>query len=215
MRAQRLLIATGVHDELPAVEGLERFWGDAVFHCPYCHGCEIGRRRVGVLAVGDESVAEAHLLLQWAGDVVLLLNEAVTLDESQESALRERGIAWAAGKVATLMTDGDSVTGVRMTDGSVTPLDQLLICPTTRPNRELLDQLDVTVRDSQDDDGMWVPSDDSGLTDVAGVWVAGNVRDGNAQMIDAAAQGLKAAIAVNADLTAELVRSLEKRQPTR
>lgn len=207
--SQRLLIATGIRDELPDVEGIEKLWGDAVFHCPYCHGCEIGEKVVGVLAVGEESIAEAHLLLQWANHVVLLLNDACEPSSGHLKALDKRGIRCVAGKVVACEIEGDELASVRLADGSHVVLDQLLIAPETTPNRDLLDELGVTVLEKPDKDGMWVPTDDSGLTDVPGVWVAGNVRDGNAQVIDAAAQGLKSAIAINADLTADLVKRLE------
>ena len=76
-------------------------------------------------------------------------------------------------------------------------LDELHVSPTTHPRRELLDLLGVEVTET-DEHGITVPSGDAGGTDVEGVWVAGNVRDCNAQVIDAAAQGLKAAVAINA-----------------
>ena len=70
LRTRRVVVATGLTDELPAVEGLEPYWGHAVFHCPYCHGVQITSDLVvGVLAVGPDSVMEAHLLLQWADQV--------------------------------------------------------------------------------------------------------------------------------------------------
>ena len=207
LRAMRVVVATGLTDELPSIEGLQPYWGGAVFHCPYCHGVDITSDLVvGVLGSGPESVAKAHLLLQWADHIVLLTNGCVELSDDDRAGLKHRGIAVVDGTVTAVDGNGDRLTEVIFEDGTRTPLDELLLAPTTHVNREVLDHLGVEVWDECDDDGIIVPTDDCGLTSVPGVYVAGNVRDTNAQVIDAAAQGLKTAIAVNASLTDERVR---------
>ena len=208
VRARRVLVATGLVDELPEVEGLSQFWGGAVFHCPYCRGCELTDETVAVLAAGPESVAESHLLLQWADDVVLLTNDTVTLDERQRRALTARGIRVVDGTVVSVAVDeADRLSGVVLADGSETACQALLVAPRTHPRRALLDDLGVRVNDEPGEDCVIVPTDRGGKTDVAGVWVAGNLRDGNVQVIEAAADGLRAAIAINADLTDEDVEA--------
>lgn len=212
VRARRLLIATGLVDELPDVEGLQEFWGGAVFHCPYCSGCELTHQTVAVLAVGPESVSEAHLLLQWAEEVILLTNNTVTLDESQLTALTARGISVVDGAVTAVKGDHrDRLTAVVLGDGREQPCQSLLVAPTTHPRRALLDDLGVHVNDEPDEESVIVPTDSGRGTNVRGVWVAGNVRDGNVQVIEAAADGLRAAIAINADLTKEDVEALSGR----
>lgn len=202
---RRLLIATGVRDELPAVEGLERWWGHEVFHCPYCHGVKIEDHTVvGVLGSGPGSVEEAHLLLQWAERVVLLTNGCVETTEEDLAGLAARGIEVVDGEVVSTRADGDRLTGVVLVDGTEVDLDEIHVAPTTHPRQELLDLLGVEVT-AADEHGITVPSDDAGGTHVDGVWVAGNVRDCNAQVIDAASQGLKATVAINSSLTRELV----------
>lgn len=204
--ARRLLVATGLVDELPDVEGLERWWGHEVFHCPYCHGVEIPPEAlVGVLGAGEDSVAEAHLLLQWAERVLLLTNDVLEPGPEDLAGLEARGIDVVHGKVVRTLAEGDRLTGVVLEDGTEVGLDELHVCPTVHVRRELLDQLGVQIRSEPDDHGLLIPSGDAGGTDVEGVWVAGNVRDCNAQVVDAAAQGLKAAVAINASLAQERV----------
>lgn len=204
--ARRLLVATGLVDELPDVEGLERWWGHEVFHCPYCHGVEIPPEAlVGVLGAGEDSVAEAHLLLQWAERVLLLTNDVLEPGPEDLAGLEARGIDVVRGKVVRTLAEGDRLTGVVLEDGTEVGLDELHVCPTVHVRRELLDQLGVQIRSEPDDHGLLIPSGDAGGTDVEGVWVAGNVRDCNAQVVDAAAQGLKAAVAINASLAQERV----------
>lgn len=209
VRARRLILAMGLVDELPDVEGLEDHWGGAVFHCPYCSGCLITGETVAVLAAGPEAIAEAHLLLQWADGVILLTNESVTPDEAQLTGLRARGIRVVDGRVVAALGGTDNLLrAVVLDDGTEIPSRALLVAPTTHPRRALLDDLGVAVREEPDEECVIVPTDSGGATNVAGVWVAGNLRDGNVQVIEAAADGLRAAIAINADLTKEDVEAL-------
>lgn len=203
LRAKRLVIATGITDTLPPVDGIGEFWGGAVFHCPYCHGAEIEPETVvGVLGCGPESIAKAHMMLQWANRVILLLNDKVELDDEAHRALTTRGIEIVEGQVSAVEVQEGTIVGARVGDG-VVALDELLVAPESHPNRELLDQLGVRVLDEADDLGTLVECDASGCTEVEGVWACGNVRDSNAQVINAAGQGVRAAIAINASLTEE------------
>ena len=212
LTGRRLLIATGLRDVLPAIAGIEPWWGSAVFHCPYCSGCEVGGKAVAILACGPESIDEAHLMLQYTDSVVLLTNQVIRVPAKRRRGLETRGVRIVDGPVVAISTGrGGQFRGVVHADGTVTGCDHLLVSPATTPRRDLLDALGVTINAEPDEECILVPSDDSGLTSVTGVYVAGNVRDGNAQVIDAAAQGLKAAIAINADLTAETVRHVEAR----
>src|SRR5690606_12498077 len=72
--ARRLLVTTGLVDELPDVPGLRELWGTDVVHCPYCHGHEVRDRPVGVLCTAPQSVHLAQMFRQWSDDVTLFLH---------------------------------------------------------------------------------------------------------------------------------------------
>lgn len=203
--AKRLLVATGITDSLPGVDGLEQFWGDTVFHCPYCRGAEIEPDEVvGVLGCGPESIPKAQLMLQWANRVVLFLNECVEPTAEELLGLEARGIQVVPGEVESVRVEDGVLTGAKVGD-QVVAIDEFLVAPEGKPNHDLLRQLGVTFTEDPDDLGGTVPCDPSGCTDVEGVWACGNVRDSNAQVINAAGQGVRAAIAINASLTEETV----------
>ena len=210
VRARRLLLATGLVDELPDVDGIREHWGGAVFHCPYCRGCEFTDETVAVLASGPDSVAEAHLLLQWAERVVLLTHETVSPDPTQLRGLAARGIDVVDGAVVAVRGEPEDgrLDAVVLADGREVLCQALLVAPATHPRRALLDDLGVDVLDEPDDDCVLVPTDSGRRTNVPGVWVAGNVRDCNVQVTEAAGDGLRAAIAINADLTKEDVAAV-------
>lgn len=104
----RLIFATGVSDQLPEVEGLAERWGRHVFHCPYCHGYELGGGAIGVIATGPMSLHQAELLTEW-GKVTLFLNGALRLEPADEARLAVRGIIVEAGAIAAITGQADVV----------------------------------------------------------------------------------------------------------
>ena len=82
--ARRLILATGVVDELPAIEGLKERWGTRVFHCPYCHGYELDQGRIGVLSTSPLAMHHALMLPDW-GTTTLFTNGVFTPDAEQQA----------------------------------------------------------------------------------------------------------------------------------
>ncbi|MFC8191045.1 NAD(P)/FAD-dependent oxidoreductase [Cellulomonas sp. NPDC057328] len=202
-RARRLLVATGLTDELPALPGVAELWGRSVLHCPYCHGWEVRDRAVGVLGPGPQGPVLALLWRQWSDDVVLLTHTGPAPAPEQRELLAARGVRVVEGEVAALDVADGALSGVRLASGEVVAREALVVAPRFRANAELLAGLGVepveqvvhgAVR------GTRVPADATGRTDVPGVWVAGNAGDVTAQVMAAAAHGMAAATAINVDL---------------
>jgi thioredoxin reductase/SAM-dependent methyltransferase len=209
VRARRILVATGLADELPPVPGLAERWGHDVLHCPYCHGWEARDQRIGVLATGPLALHQAHLWRQWTPHVLLLLNGMPAPDEEEDERLAARGITVVAGPVDGLEVTGGALTGIRIGGGHVVALDVLAVAPRFTARTAVLASLGLTPADVELNGhvvGSQIPADPSGATAVAGVWVAGNVADVRAQVVSSAAAGLNAAAAINADLVAEDTR---------
>jgi thioredoxin reductase len=201
VQARRVLVTTGLRDELPEVAGLRERWARDVLHCPYCHGWEVRDQRIGVLANGsDESLKYTQVIRQWSKDVTVFL-PAKMLGEAQRAELAARGIDVVEGHVEEVVVDDDRLVGVRMSDDQVIGRDVLCGPPRFVPNSDLLVALGCQL-----DERGWVISDPAGLTTVGGVWVAGNVSNPRAHEITAAGEGSAAAIALNAELVDEDVR---------
>ena len=189
-------------DELPDVPGVAELFGSDALHCPYCHGWEVRDRRLGVLAsASPASVDYAQIVRQWSDDVVLLVPPD-TLTDTQGTELTARRIEVVEGVVTAVQVTDDALTGVELADGRRARLDALFVPPRFVPHHALLETLGCDL----DDDG-WVVRDGTGRTSVPGVWVAGNVANPRAQVVTAAGEGSAAAIAVNADLVADDVRT--------
>ena len=199
--SRRLLVTTGLRDELPDIPGLRDRWARDVLHCPYCHGHEVRDRHLGVLGGTAGAVRYAQIVRQWTSDLVYF-TPAETTTAAERTQLTARGIDVVEGTIDQLVIEDDQLRGVQMGDGRVVPRDALFVPPRFIPNNHLLVGLGCDV----DDDG-WVTVDNTGRTSVPGVWAAGNVVDPRAQVITAAGAGSAAAIALNADLVDDDVRN--------
>jgi len=209
LTARRLLVATGVTDELPDLPGVAELWGRDVVHCPYCHGWETRDRAVGVLGRGPASVHQALLFRQWSGDLRFFAHRMDLPDEDRER-LEAFGITVVLGEVERLLVEDGRLAGVRLVDGTVVPQDAVVISTKLGARSQLLESLGLRATELTDDGhalGTFVAADADGRTEVPGVWVAGNVTDLAAQVMAAAASGVRAAASVNADLVDEDVES--------
>jgi len=207
--ARRLLVTTGLVDDLPEVPGVAERWGREVLHCPYCHGWEVRDQAIGVLARGSLGPHLALLFRQWSADVTLFQHDASAPSPDEREQLAARGIALVEGEVAALDVADDKLTGVRLRSGRVIPLQAVVVSPRFNARADALASLGlepVEQRFGGQVIGSYVPADPMGATAVPGVWVAGNVADLHAQVIASAAAGLKTAAAINADLIAEDTR---------
>ena len=204
--ARRLLVATGVRDELPQVPGLAERWGVDVLHCPYCHGWEVRGQRIGILATGPGTMHQALLFRQLSQHVTVLAHTGPELSGEQREQLGALGIPVIEGAVTQVEASDGALTGVRLADGTRVSLDALIVAPRIAARAELLAPLGLApseVTMGGQVIGTQIEADPSGATSVPGVWVAGNLAAINAQVISAAAAGLTAGAVINADLAAE------------
>lgn len=166
-RARRLVLATGVVDELPEVKGLAERWGKSVFHCPYCHGYELNQGRIGVLAVGPLSQHHAMMLPDW-GTVTFFTNETFCPDQAQRDALSGRGVAIEPQRVAGIV---DQAT-VELVDGRRIVLDGLFTASRTRMASPIAEQLGCAFEDGPL--GAYIRTDAMKETSVPGVFACGD-----------------------------------------
>ena len=194
---RRLLVTTGLSDELPDIPGLRERWARDVLHCPYCHGYEVRDQRLGVLWNGPDSVRYAQIVRQWSPDVVLFAPASVLTDEHR-TQLTARAIGIVESDVEGLVVTDGVLRGVQLDDGRTVDRDVVFVPPMFVPQTAILRDLGCAL-----DENGWVITGPAGSTSTPGVWVAGNVANPRAQVITAAGEGSAAAIAINTDLVEE------------
>ncbi|WP_128979422.1 NAD(P)/FAD-dependent oxidoreductase [Streptomyces roseicoloratus] len=206
VRARRVIVTTGLVDELPEIDGLAERWGRDVIHCPYCHGWEVRDRAFGVIAHPVMPAHQALMVSQWSSDVTLFLHTAPEPSAEDTARLAAAGVTVVPGEVAGLVVEEDRITGVRMADGRVVAREVVFAGPRTVPRDGLLTALGAATRETPF--GTFVAVDETGRTSVPGVWAAGNVIGAHEQVVNAASGGYRAAAMVNGDL---LMADLDRR----
>ena len=203
VRSRRLLVATGLVDELPEVPGVAELWGTDVLHCPYCHGWEARDAAVGVLATSPLGVHGALLWRQLTDDVTVFLPDPGLLTDDDLERLAARDVAVVTGEVTALETTDGRLSGVRLADGTVVPRRYVVVAPRFTARSAVLESLGLEAEELRMGDvvmGTAVPTGPDGATSVPGVYVAGNVTDLRGQVVTSAAQGLMAGARINAEL---------------
>jgi thioredoxin reductase len=195
LEARRILLATGVRDELPTIPGARERWGRDLLHCPYCHGWEVRDQPIGVLGTRADAVQHALLVHQWSDDTVFF-EHVLDLGANERERLQARGVTVVRGLVARLVIEADHLVGVELLDGRFVPRTALFVRPVSVP---YADGLVAGLGCDIDKNGFPV-ADEAGRTSTAGVWAAGNLVDPRLQVITSAGAGSAAAIAINADL---------------
>ncbi|WP_329556162.1 NAD(P)/FAD-dependent oxidoreductase [Streptomyces sp. NBC_00696] len=200
VHARRIVVATGLKDELPDVPGVAERFGRDVIHCPYCHGWEVRDQAFGVLATTPMSVHQALIVSQWSKDVTLFLHTVAEseLTDDDLRRLAAAGVAVVPGEVAEMVVEGDRLTGVRLTDGTTHPREAVFVAPRAIPQTGLLEKLGAELQETPF--GAYPVVDPTGLTTVPGVWAVGNAMGFAEQVVNAASAGYRAGATINGDL---------------
>lgn len=172
--AARLILATGVVDDLPPLPGLRERWGKDVLHCPYCHGFEFAGQRLGVLALGAPALHQARMIPDW-GPTTLLTNNSLDLTTADRSALVARGLQIEDGQVAEIISRDDRLIGARLASGRVVALDAIFVAAPWRFPNPLAEHLGCAIDDTQL--GPMLRLDATRQTTVRGVYAAGDASE--------------------------------------
>ncbi|CAB3695605.1 Thioredoxin reductase [Achromobacter mucicolens] len=197
VRGARLILATGMRDELPPLPGLQARWGQTVLHCPYCHGFEVAGEPLGVLAAHPMSVHQAMLLPDWGPTTYFTQGQ---FEPSPEDArhLAARGVRVERTPVVALRGDAPALTGVVLADGREVPLRALFVASRVHMASPLAGQLGCEF-----DEGPLGPVirvDDMKQTTVPGVFAAGDASTPMSNATLASASGVMAGVCAHRSL---------------
>ena len=193
---RRLILATGLHQDLPEVEGFARYWGTGVHSCPYCDGYEARDRPIAAYAHGSSAKGFALELTAWSADVTLCTDGHPTdLSEDDRGRLTRNGVRLVETPIARLDGDGVEPTHLTFSDGTALPCRAVFLMPMGCRPSDLIRQLGCALNEA----GV-VPTRDYEKTNVPGLYVAGDASRRVQFAVVAAAEGAMAAFAVNTEL---------------
>ncbi|MDW5377192.1 NAD(P)/FAD-dependent oxidoreductase [Halomonas sp. HP20-15] len=198
VKARRVILATGVSDELPDVPGLAEQWGRNVFHCPYCHGYELGGTGIGVLASSELSLHHGLMLPDW-GETTLFLNDVFEPDADQLAQLEARATRVERGAVECLAGREGSSAGVEivMRDGRVFALSGLFVAPRIRLG-PLATRIGCALEETPM--GEVVKTDAMQASSIPGIFACGDVARAAGSVTFAVADGAMAGVAAHRSL---------------
>jgi thioredoxin reductase len=189
--ARRVLLATGFEDRLPAVPGLAERWGKTVLHCPYCHGYEVGGGPVGVLARTADAARFAAVVADW-GNVTLFTNDVPEPDDGALAVLAERNVKLRPGRVTAVADGPDGMLSVETGPGIPTLVKALFVMPEARVRSAI--PADRGLKLKEIPIGNILHTDDTGQTSLPGLYAAGDIALGAANISLASANGVKTGV---------------------
>ena len=190
VEATRLVLATGVRDELPAVAGLAERWGHSVFHCPYCHGYELEAGPIGIVASSEMAHHHALMLPDW-GSPTLFLNDAYRPSDEELAVFARRGTQVEAARIVRI----DGLADVVLNDGRTLRMNGLFTQPRTSLASPVAAQLGCTL--TQGPMGAFIQVDAMQQTSVANVFACGDAARAAGSIALAVADGAMAGVAAH------------------
>lgn len=188
--AARLVLATGVRDELPAVEGLAERWGRSIFHCPYCHGYEMEAGPIGIIASSEVAHHHAIMLPDW-GTPTLFLNDSYRPTDDDIVAFARRGTTVETASIVRI----EGVADVVLADGRTLSMNGLFTQPRTHIASPIAAQLGCTL--VQGPMGVFIQVDAMQQTSVPNVFACGDAARGAGNVAMAVADGAMAGVAAH------------------
>jgi thioredoxin reductase len=198
LSCRRLLLATGVVDELPRIEGIEPLYGRSVWHCPYCDGWEVRDQSLAAYGRGHDGVELALGLKTWTDDILLFTDGGRPPSPEEQKVLQHEGVRWYGERIERLEGTDGQLERVVLASGEAIPRRGLFFHTYPRQRSLLATRLGCTftrkgaVKTRRMED-----------TGVPGLYVAGDASRDVQFLIVAAAEGAKAALAINKSLRIE------------
>jgi len=197
LHSKKLILATGLRDELPDIPGLKERWGATVIHCPYCHGYEFRNQQLGVIATGPLSAHQAGMIPDW-GPTTYFTQSLYQPDEEQLAFLIKRGVTIESTPVLEVLGRPPKISSVYLADGRMIHLDALFVGPKTHMSGPFAEQLGCEFEEGPM--GLVIKTDHMKQTSVEGVFAAGDVSNPMQNATLASASGVMAGVGAHFSL---------------
>ncbi|KAB8130745.1 NAD(P)/FAD-dependent oxidoreductase [Gracilibacillus oryzae] len=197
--SKKVILAYGLKEDLPDVEGLKDFYGKSVFSCPYCDGWELRDQPLVLIAESEHAVHMAKMIYQWSKDLVICTNGLQIIPDDEAASLKSKGLQIQENKISHLSGTDGKLSKIVFEDGTELHRTGGFVVTELKQPNNLASSLGCELKGN-----LGIIVDDLGRTNVEGVYAAGETSNiGPAQLIIAAGHGVRAAAGVNYDMTME------------
>lgn len=205
-QSKKLLVATGLFDTLPDVEGFKEFYGTSVFHCPYCDGWEVRDKKIAVYAKNKEGWELALALKGWTNEVTLYTDGKNKVKPSQEEILNANQIAVIRLPIQRLEGKDGRVQNIVFKNGELRECDAVFFVNGYKQQCDLAEAFGCEVNKK----GVIV-TNRLQQTNIEGLYVAGDASKDMHFVVVAAAEGAKAGVTINKELQKEITAEKDRK----
>ena len=195
--AKKLILTTGITDQLPDIPGVKEHWGKSVIHCPYCHGYELKDRSLGVLATSELAYHQAAMIPDWGATTLFTQGQFKPEGEVLDHLI-SRGVSIEESSGTHVFGDGEHIQHVLLADGRTIPIKGLYVAPRVIVASPLIGMLNLETVETPM--GTMVTVNDLKESSVKGVFVAGDLSNAMQSGTLAIASGTMAGLGVHRSL---------------
>lgn len=193
--SKKLILATGLADRLPDIEGTPQFYGKSIFHCPYCDGWEASNKKIGVYAKNKAGIDLALTLSLWSRQVTLYTDGSKYIRKKNQDLLDRKNISIIYTTIASFKGSRQQLKNIVFTNGEKSGCDALFFSNGYDVQSTLVEGLGCII-----DKNKIVVTNKSQQTNISGLYVAGDASKDMHFVVVAAAEGAKAGVYVNKEL---------------
>jgi len=195
---RKLLLATGMKDTLPSIDGFAELWGSSIFHCPYCHGWEVRDQPLAIYGKGEAGFETTLMLTGWSRDLVFCSDGPAELSNEQRQQLLNWRVQLREEKIARLEHQDGKLTGIVFTNNEVLPRRGIFLRPQQYQHSNLAVKLGCKFGSND-----ILQVDENKQTSISGLYAVGDVSNPYSQITLAVTSGAIAAFAINRTLIEE------------
>lgn len=193
--SKKLILATGLADRLPDIQGIKQFYGKSIFHCPYCDGWEASNKKIGIYAKSKAGIELALTLSLWSKQVTLYTDGSKYLRKKNQDLLEKKNISIIYTTIASFEGSWQQLKNLVFTNGKKAGCDALFFSNGYDVQSTLMESLGCII-----DKNKVVLTNKSQQTNIHGLYVAGDASKDMHFVVVAAAEGAKAGVYVNKEL---------------
>ena len=204
--SKKLLIATGLVDNIPPIKGFQKCYGKTIHHCPYCDGWESTGKKIGIYASEKPGFDLAVSLKTWSTDIILYTDGKKNLKPSQIKILQDYNIEINMDKISSLQHRNGRLNHIVFTNGTKRPCEAIFFVNGFQQQIDLAKEIGCELSNK----GVVKTNKNQG-TEVRGLFVAGDASKDMHFVVVAAAEGAKAGVSINKELQKEALETIKSK----